>query len=144
MKKTILFLIFTLCFTNLIGCTKENGSGKLSKEQQQYEYTGETLKIAIVGNEKKLARFKNVSFHLRKLEELVNGEEPFDALIVTKEGFKEADKEEYVAFFNEVKYPVFFYGINGISDSAFLEKNRTIEQARINSETYIKGYVNTE
>ncbi|MGE8082151.1 hypothetical protein, partial [Peribacillus loiseleuriae] len=31
-----------------------------------------------------------------------------------------------------------------ISDSAFLEKNRTIEQARINSETYIKGYVNTE
>ncbi|MGE1166493.1 hypothetical protein ACQJ0Y_25405 [Peribacillus simplex] len=106
---------------------------------------GYSLKIAVVGNESEFPYFSSISYHKRELDNLVtNEEENFDALIITKEAFSEADKDQFVEDFNKVKYPVFFYEAKGISDDAFLEKGVTLDSSKINSSAYIRGYLNKE
>lgn len=106
---------------------------------------GYSLIIAVVGNESELPKFSSISYQKSELDNLVtNEEENFDALIITKEAFSEADKDQFVEYFNKVKYPVFFYDAKGISDDAFLEKGVTLDSSKINSSAFIRGYLNKE
>lgn len=127
----------------LSGCI--NNSKELDEEQKVDEVTyvpNTALKIAVVGNEK-LTSIENVSYQERELSYVSNNsKESFDALIITKSAFKDADQEQYVDFFNTVSYPVFFIGTENLSLSAFTNKNTTIEQAKINQDAYTKGYLN--
>ncbi|WP_312475256.1 hypothetical protein [Neobacillus sp.] len=134
MKK--IFIIMSLAFL-LMGC----GKGENAKEH--IEYNGNDLKIAIVGNDV-LSNFKNISYQKRELDSLINDKEIYDALIITKDAFSEADQEKYIEFYNKVKYPVFFFGTEGFRDYAFLNKNMTIDMAKSNNAGYVQGFINVD
>lgn len=141
MKKLIILFTSLFLLSISAGCSTNNASsaGPIKKEKTN----APSFKIAIVGDEQKLAHFDNISYQNRELSYLTNNnEESFDALIITKEAFQEADKEKYVEFFNNVKYPVFFFGIKGTATTAFLEENTSIEDAKIRNFSFTKGYVN--
>lgn len=148
-KNSLVLLGLVLLLLN--GCINAENDNKNTEHPEaakhsshQLKYEGTPLKIAVAGNEK-LAQFDNVSYQDRDLEYLsTNDEESFDALIITKDAFQEADKEEYVEFFRKVKYPVFFIGTEKLSLSAFLEKGTTLEMAKVNQTAYVQGYKNTE
>ena len=120
-------------------------SEKYQPKELVTETAGYSLIIAVVGNESELPKFSSVSYQKSELDNLVTKEEEnFDALIITKEAFSEADKDQFVEYFNKVKYPVFFYDAKGISDDAFLEKGVTLDSSKINSSAFIRGYLNKE
>lgn len=145
--KSLFVLLITSLFLVLSGCVNDTDKEtKVENESLNSEEVakspGKGLKIAVVGNEK-LADFENVSYQKRDLNYLsTNNEENFDALIVTRSAFEEADKEEYVEFFNRVTYPVFFIGTSKISISAFTNENTTLKQANVNQDAYAQGYIN--
>ncbi|MBX9957938.1 hypothetical protein H7T43_24065 [Peribacillus simplex] len=142
-KLSLIFLLLSILIIS--GCVKSSESKEKQEVGTTNNYEGASLKIGVVGNEDKLPKFSNVSYQKRELNDLVNNqEENFDALIITNEAFSEADKDQFVEYFNKVKYPVFFYEAKGISDDAFLEKGVTLESSKINSSAYIRGYVNKE
>lgn len=142
--KSRIILLMTSLFLVLSGCDN-NIDKKVENEleiSEENKISGTGLKIAVVGNEK-LSKFENVSYQERELSYLsTNEEEEFDALIITSSAFEEADKEQYVEFFNRVSYPVFFIGTQKMSISAFTNKDTTIKEARVNRDAYAQGYIN--
>ena len=142
--KSRIILLMTSLFLVLSGCDN-NIDKKVENEleiSEENKISGTGLKIAVVGNEK-LSKFENVSYQERELSYLsTNEEEKFDALIITSSAFEEADKEQYVEFFNRVSYPVFFIGTQKMSISAFTNKDTTIKEARVNQDAYAQGYIN--
>ncbi|MDV2888570.1 hypothetical protein RYX45_25750, partial [Alkalihalophilus pseudofirmus] len=77
-----------------------------------------------VGNSQ-LPKFTNVSYEHTTLDSLLKNRTQYDALIVTKDAFSEADKDKYVPLFNEIKYPVFFFGIEDFRIFAFTKEGVT-------------------
>lgn len=134
-------LIFLIVFL-LLGCSKKQTV--VSEEDPIKKYNGNELKIAVVGD-KKFPKINKVTFIKKRLSDVVNNnEESFDALIITKDAFKEADKNEYVSFYNSVRYPVFFYGTENLRAFAFTNKNITIEMEKRNNTPYVQGYINKD
>ena len=141
-KLSLIFLLLSILIIS--GCVK-NSESKEKQEGVTTKTEGYSLKICVVGNENELPEFSSIYYQKRELDNLVtNEEENFDALIITKEAFSEADKDQFVEYFNKVKYPVFFYEAKGISEDAFLEKGVTLESSKINSSAFIRGYLNKE
>lgn len=144
------FLCLTMLILLLSGCTDDADTTSKQNEEKTnegrvHEYSGSSLKIAVVGDIEKLAKFKEVSYQDRTLEYLsTNKEEDFDALIITSSAFEDADKEKYVQYFKKVKYPVFFLGTENISLAAFINENTTLQQANVNKSAYAQGYVNID
>lgn len=139
MKKIILIAISLVLL--LVGCTKEENKISNENTDETMEYNGQELKIAVVGNNE-LSNFKNIKYHKKKLSTLVNDKELYDALIITKGAFSEADKEQYIGFYNKVKYPIFFFGTENFKDFAFLNENMTMETSKNNSAGYVQGFLN--
>jgi hypothetical protein len=127
-------LILLLCFSLLYGCSNSN-----SESNKNIEYDGDYLKIGVIGDSS-LPKFNNISYENKTLESLVNSELEFDALIITENAFPEADKNKYVSFYNKVKYPVFFFGIDGFRDFAFTKQDITMDMARDENSAYVQGF----
>jgi hypothetical protein len=134
-------LIFVIVFL-LFGCSKKQSTE--SENDPIAKYNGSALKIAVVGD-KKFPKISKVTFIKKELKDLVtNNEESFDAIIITKDAFKEADKDEYVSFFNSGRYPVFFYGTEDLRAFAFTNKNLTMKMEKRKNPPYVQGYINKD
>jgi hypothetical protein len=96
-----------------------------------------------VGNTS-LSKFKNVSYQKKEFSDVTNDRVTYDALIITKDAFSEADKEKYIQLYNSIKYPVFFFGTENVKDFAFLSENTSIDMAKIRDSGYVQGFINME
>ncbi|MBD1373955.1 hypothetical protein IC620_16555 [Hazenella sp. IB182357] len=124
-----------ICVLSLIlfGCSKTN-----SIDSTKYE--GRHLEIAVIG-EKKLGIHPNVSFIHTELESLLqNKNTQYDALIITKDYFSEADKDRYSSFFTNLNYPVFFLGLEGYQDFAFTQAGVSLKNAKDDNGAYTQGF----
>lgn len=136
------FIVSLLTILMLVGCTSPTKQTD-KKDLEEITYDGDQLSIGITGSES-LPIINNVKYIPVSLESLKPHNKELDALIITKESFEEADKEEYVKFYNEVEYPVFFYGIDGFKLFAFTKENMNMENSRDDNSAFIQGFKHNE
>jgi hypothetical protein len=127
-------ILVMLSLTLLSGCSGD-------QTMKSIKYEGRHLDIGIVGTSS-LPKFKNVTYEKVDLKSLIHDTTQYDALIIMKDAFPEADKDEYVPFFNEIKYPVFFFGIEGFKLFAFTTKGMTMDMAKNENSAYVQGFKN--
>lgn len=88
----------------LFGCSMEKGENDSTSTKELYH--GEPLEVGVVGSTK-LPNIKYIKYEYTQLKDIHENNRVFDVLLITQEAFKEADKSEYIDFYNSVNYPVF-------------------------------------
>lgn len=137
MKKYFSFLVILIF---LSGCTPSK-SHEYNHDNLLEMYKGAPLEIGVVGSDD-LPAVGNVIYDYIQLNEISNYEE-FDALIIMPEAFTEADKNDYINFYNTVKYPIFFFGMQNLHMFAFTNENMTMETSKDDDElAYVQGFKN--
>lgn len=131
------FIFSLLMLSLLFGCSNKEATEKL-------EYNGKYLQIGIVGDFSSLPKFSNTMYESVDLDGLTTSEPEYDAIIVMKDAFPQADKEQYVSFFNEIAYPVFFFGIEGFKDFAFTTEGVTLNMAKDKNGAFVQGFKNSD
>ncbi|WP_427110287.1 hypothetical protein [Lysinibacillus xylanilyticus] len=136
MKKGILLLTIIIL---LCGCN--NTTNDRDENLLEDEYLGGILKISVVGSSL-LPDVGNVQYEYVELGDISKDNKKFDALIVTREAFIEADDVKYVDFYEKVDYPVFFFGMKDFQMFAFTNMNMTIENSKDDNVAYVEGFRN--
>lgn len=143
MKKYLVITLLMMFFL-LVGCSNNSSeslkNNDLSKEDN---YSERLLTIVVVGDQD-LGDIENVTFIKKTPEEMLKGNEKYDAVIITKSAFEEVEKDKYVTFYNTVQYPVFFFGLESTKYFAFVYEKVSLEAAHDNTSSYIQGFQNIE
>lgn len=136
---TLLFVIFILVGCNNMERAEEKSA---TNKDEELKYDGDHLTVGVT-EDMNLPKIKNIQYKEVNLDSLTPDQEELDALIITKAFFNEADKNKYVNFYKEVKYPVFFVGIKGFKLFAFTTEDMNIENSKDDNSAYIQGFKNT-
>ena len=101
MKSTVNLVILLMSVQFIaVGCSQQN------EMIETGPYNGKPLHIAIIGKEPSV-REEHIQFTAIDFTELQNIEK-FDAIFITKENLKEADKAKYTTVFNNSPRPILF------------------------------------
>lgn len=114
--KMLIFLMFALLV--LFGCSKSE------KSVETEIYIGKALHIGIIGEVPRIreekVRFKKIDFNdLQDVDNLST----FDAIFITKEYLKEADKPQYTSIYNNSHIPFLFIGTGSYVPFAYEDIN---------------------
>lgn len=101
MKSKVSLSLLWISFLLIFGCSKP-------EEKIDFEvYEGKSLHIGMIGEKPKIKedniRFTSIGF--TDLQNIDN----YDAIFITKENLKEADKSEYAAVYNHTPIPFLFF-----------------------------------
>ncbi|VWX38663.1 hypothetical protein [Exiguobacterium oxidotolerans] len=135
MKKRLFACLVTV--TALAGCGADQ-----TEEMKSPKYDGDRLQVAVVGKQPTV-REDNVRFTSVSLQELtptarISSE--FDAVFIMKDHLKEADQEQYVRVYKNLRIPTFFIGSTK-GYLPFVMKELTYEAAGDNAQSYAFGYL---
>ncbi|HEY2493709.1 MAG TPA: hypothetical protein VGI33_12485 [Paenibacillus sp.] len=136
-------LLLLLLFTILVSCSNQK---EAISQHETPSGPSIALKIAILEETNQMAAIDNVTYVKINLQDLVGNEnQQYDGLIISKENFEEAAKQEYKDLFKNIKYPVFFLGAENILPAVFHEDGLTLEDIKLdNTGAYAAGFVSTE
>lgn len=98
-KVNLAILVISILFI-AFGCSKQNESIETEP------YNGKSLHIGIIGEEPKV-REEQIQFTGIDFNDLQNVED-YDAIFITKENLKEADKTQYATVYNNSPRPFLF------------------------------------
>lgn len=138
MKKIIICLV-VLVF--LCGCSDTNDSNDNSLIKDVYR--GSLLEVGVVGS-KSLPNVENIQYKYVELSEVSGKKGEFDVLIITPEAFTEADKNKYITLYENIEYPVFFFGMKDFKMFAFTNESMTIEDSKDDNVAYVEGFKNID
>ncbi|WP_019913899.1 hypothetical protein [Paenibacillus sp. HW567] len=141
MKVRISLFLAMLSLVFVIGC---DNNKNIVSQAALYPLPSTQLEIAVVGDNP-FEKIKNVNYAQKSLEEITAVENnTFDGLIITKEYFSEAVKQEYKDFFSNITYPVFFIGTENLLTNVFHDNRLTLETAKIGGfGANVSGFVKT-
>lgn len=132
-------LLLVLCMLLLAACDSD-------EEVSLKDYSGEQLKIAIIGDTQQNLGKNNVSFEtidFEKLKTLNNKTEEYDAIFITKKYFGEASKAEYAEIYNQSTIPIFFIESTK-SHMPFTIAELTYDQSvEVDALSYMTGFLTT-
>jgi hypothetical protein len=133
-KNLIIATLSLLSFIFVVsGCSSE----------EEAEYTGEALTIAVVGTEPSYD-FDNIQFSKVNIDNLFEEEGHYDALFVMEETFLETSKSKYAELYKVLPYPTFFIGLNQAYE-AFIDDELTIlDFEESDSTAFAQGYFKHE
>lgn len=137
LKKVLIILVI---FIFLSGCKSVKYSNV--EVDLMENYLGPSLNVGVVGSQQELPVIENVKYESTELKNVKGNSEEFDILVITSEGFEEADKEKYIALFNTIEYPVLFFGMKDFQMFAFTTEGMTIETSKDDNVGYISGFEN--
>lgn len=128
MKVRFSLILTMLSILFVIGC---NNNKSVVSQGALYPLPSINLEIAVVGNNP-YENIENVNYIQKNLKEIIAIENnTFDGLIITKDYFPEAAKQEYKDFFSNITYPVFFIGTENLLTNVFHDNRLTLETAKI-------------
>ncbi|MHA6531678.1 hypothetical protein [Paenibacillus sp. BAC0078] len=141
MKKMILLILTTLSIL-FVGC---DNNKEIESRTDLYEIPSIQLNIAVVGKNP-FDKVKNINYVQKNLKDIIADKSiDFDGLIITKEHFVEAAKQENKDFFRNIPYPVFFIGTENLLTNVFHDDRLTLESVKIGGfGANVSGFVLTE
>jgi len=131
-------VIMIFMFAFLVGCSEDN---KVEQKKGNEQIKFSNINVGIVGD-KSLPSVPNVNYNSVDLKSLDGNSEEIDALIIMKDSFSEADKDEYVDFYKGATYPIFFLGMEHSRMFAFTKEGISLDDATDDNVAYVQGFIN--
>ena len=126
----------------MIALTLSGCSTETSREENESLNNNAYLKIGIIGKKphikKENIKFEDLTFEQLKDTKKVSSD--FDALFITKVNLKEADDEQYVTVYNNLKIPIFFLQTT-TGFLPFVTEGLSYKEASELNHSYASGYL---
>ncbi|ELK47846.1 UNVERIFIED_CONTAM: hypothetical protein N8J90_17110 [Halobacillus marinus] len=140
-------LIVGLSALALVACqSQDTASGNETEDtgasEEEASYDGKPLVFAYAGEDEP-PEVENLELVPVDLAELESDERDYDGLIVSKDAFDTADGNEYVEFYEQSPYPIFFLGADETHIHAFLMEDLSVGTVNNEGAGYVQGVYNS-